>query len=60
MLQKILLTNINLHFFIVIGFRGCKRTEEKRKFAIHSPPLTIVMIILILIIIIMIMIVNHQ
>ena len=49
-------------FFIVIGFRGCKRTEEKRKFAIHSPSLIIVMIILIIIIIIiiMIMIVNHH
>ena len=45
--------------FIVIGFRGCKRTEEKHKFAIHSP-LIIIMIILILKITIMIMIVNHH
>ena len=26
----------NLQFFIVKGFRGCKRTKEKCKFAIHS------------------------
>ena len=31
-LRRNLITNVNLHFFIVRGFRGCKRTEEKRKF----------------------------
>ena len=31
-------------FFIVIGFKGCKRTEEKRKFVIHSPLIIVIKI----------------
>ena len=59
-LPRNLIRNIDLQFFIVKGFRGCKRTEEKCKFAILPLPVIILMIILMLIITIMIMIVNHQ